>query len=133
MRQPLVISKPFIRTFSPLTRSAFTSKCKVRKRGTFSEVLGVSSSAELDSGRCPKNPPTFEKVGSKLLYLRQPRFVRFRFFLVAGHKAPPYRTERISARRYVRLLGLKNIARTDGFSLPMRAMFSSVRFCRQGF
>jgi len=39
---------------------------KVRKRGTFSEVLGVSSSAELDSGRCPKNPPTFEKVGSKL-------------------------------------------------------------------
>ncbi|MBR3999380.1 MAG: hypothetical protein IKI93_13690, partial [Clostridia bacterium] len=47
---------------------------KVPKRGTFSEVLGVSSSAELDSGRCPKNPPTFEKVGSKLLYLRQPLF-----------------------------------------------------------
>ena len=54
MQQPLLISKPFI--------------------GTFSEVLGVSSSAELDSGRCPKNPPTFEKVGSKLLYLQQPLF-----------------------------------------------------------
>ncbi|MBQ7929624.1 MAG: hypothetical protein IJ334_01190, partial [Clostridia bacterium] len=50
----------------------------VPKRGTFSEVLGVSSSAELDSGRCPKNPPTFEKVGSKLLHLRQPLFVLYR-------------------------------------------------------
>jgi len=44
---------------------------KEAKKGTFSDVLGVSSSAELDSGRCPKNPPTFEKVGSKLFYLRQ--------------------------------------------------------------
>jgi len=29
---------------------------KVRKRGTFSEVLGVSTSAEVDEGRRPFNP-----------------------------------------------------------------------------
>ena len=62
----LLVFEPFIRTFSPLARSAFTSKYKVRKRGTFSEVIGISTVATVDSGRRPENPPTFEKVGSKL-------------------------------------------------------------------
>ena len=53
---------------------------KEAKKGTLSDVLGVSSSAELDLGRCPKTEELrilgqhFEKVGSKLLDLRQPRF-----------------------------------------------------------
>ena len=62
----LLVFEPFIHTFSPLARSAFTSKCKVRKRGTFSEVMGISTVATVDSGCRPENPPTFEKVGSKL-------------------------------------------------------------------
>ena len=34
--------------------------------------MGVSRLASLDLGRCPKNPPTFEKARPKLLDLRQP-------------------------------------------------------------
>jgi len=48
---------------------------KEAKKGTFSDVLGGSRLASFDLGRCPKNPPTFEKVGSKLLYLQQSVFV----------------------------------------------------------
>ena len=45
---------------------------------------GVSHSAECDSGRCPENPPTFEKVGSKLLFWQHrklPDKLRAVFFL----------------------------------------------------
>ena len=41
------------------------------KKGTFSYVLGISTSAEVDLGRCPKNPRAFEKARAKLFYLRQ--------------------------------------------------------------
>ncbi|MBQ8642480.1 MAG: hypothetical protein IJ480_09720 [Clostridia bacterium] len=33
-----------------------------RKKGTFSDVLGISTVATVDLGRRPKNPQTFEKV-----------------------------------------------------------------------
>jgi len=51
---------------------------KEAKKGTLSAVLGVSRLASLDLGLCPKTEELrilgqhFEKVGSKLLYLRQP-------------------------------------------------------------
>ena len=35
MQQLLFLFEPFIRTFSPLTRSAFTSKCQVHKKRNF--------------------------------------------------------------------------------------------------
>jgi len=90
MRQPRSHFKLFISSFSPLARSAFTSKCKVPKRGTFSEILGVSTSAEVDEGRRPFNPrellkkldQNFSTCNSSFLYEFRPIPFFFRFSMV---------------------------------------------------
>ena len=56
MRQPNTHFRRFLSSFSPLARSEGARLLPRSKKRNFFCVLGISTSAEVDVGRCPLNP-----------------------------------------------------------------------------